>query len=133
MVRHTLKILQQILQDYWSLSDHFGTLCIKGLGKSTLPNLLILFIFSLYVSIQCKCNNFPLSRTSLSSGLVGKIQNSWSFETARISLIYNFYHNTVFGIYRFGDLNWYYEFIRYIYQEWKINIVWRICCKVLFL
>ena len=32
MVRHTLKILQQMLQDFQSVSDHFGTLCIKGLS-----------------------------------------------------------------------------------------------------
>ena len=31
MVRHTLKILQQMLQDFQSVSDHFGNLCIKGL------------------------------------------------------------------------------------------------------
>ena len=31
MARHTLKILQQMLQDFKSVSDHFGTLCIKGL------------------------------------------------------------------------------------------------------
>ena len=31
MVRHTLKILQQMLQDFLSVSDHFGTLCIKRL------------------------------------------------------------------------------------------------------
>ena len=31
MVRQTLKILQQMLQDFKSVSDHFGTLCIKGL------------------------------------------------------------------------------------------------------
>ena len=31
MVRHTLNILQQMLQDFYSVSDHFGTLCIKGL------------------------------------------------------------------------------------------------------
>ena len=30
MVRHTLKILQQMMQDF-KMSDHFGTLCIKGL------------------------------------------------------------------------------------------------------
>ena len=28
-----LKILQQMLQDFWSVSDHFGPLCIKGLRK----------------------------------------------------------------------------------------------------
>ena len=26
----TLKILQQMLQDFQSVSDHFGTLCIKS-------------------------------------------------------------------------------------------------------
>ena len=31
MVRHTLKILQQMLQDFLSTSDHFGTLGINGL------------------------------------------------------------------------------------------------------
>ena len=31
MVRHTLKILQHLLQDFGSMSRHFGTLCIKGL------------------------------------------------------------------------------------------------------
>ena len=33
MVRHTLKILQQMLQNFKSVSDHFGTLCIKGLKR----------------------------------------------------------------------------------------------------
>ena len=32
MVRHTLKILQQMLQEYQSVSEHFGMLCIKGLS-----------------------------------------------------------------------------------------------------
>ena len=31
MVRHTLKNLQHLLQDFLSVSDHFGTLCIKDL------------------------------------------------------------------------------------------------------
>ena len=31
MVSHTLKILKQMLQDFWSLSDHFTTLRSKGL------------------------------------------------------------------------------------------------------
>ena len=31
MIKHTLKILQQMLQDFKSVSDHFGTSCIKGL------------------------------------------------------------------------------------------------------
>ena len=33
MVRHTLKILPQMLQDFKSVSDHFGTLYIKGLTR----------------------------------------------------------------------------------------------------
>ena len=33
MVRHTLKVLQQMLEDFKSVSDHFGTLCIKGLKQ----------------------------------------------------------------------------------------------------
>ena len=32
MVRHTLKILLQLLQDFKSVSDHFGTLYIKQLN-----------------------------------------------------------------------------------------------------
>ena len=31
MVRHTLKILQQMLQDFESMCDHFGLLCGKVL------------------------------------------------------------------------------------------------------
>ena len=30
MVRHTLKILQQMLQDFYSVSDHFRTYALKG-------------------------------------------------------------------------------------------------------
>ena len=40
MVRHTLKILQHLLQDFWSVSDHFGTLCNKGLRT-----LALVFLF----------------------------------------------------------------------------------------
>ena len=36
MVRHTLKILQQMLQDFYSVSNRFGTLCIKGLSSLVL-------------------------------------------------------------------------------------------------
>ena len=31
MARNTLKILQEMLQGFLSVYDHFGTLCIKGL------------------------------------------------------------------------------------------------------
>ena len=30
-MRHTLKIWGHLLQDFQSVFDHFGTLCIKGL------------------------------------------------------------------------------------------------------
>ena len=33
MVRRTLKILQHLQQDFESVSDHFGTLCIEGLNQ----------------------------------------------------------------------------------------------------
>ena len=36
MIRHTLKILQQ-MQDH--VSDHFGTLCSKGLNRAEIPKL----------------------------------------------------------------------------------------------
>ena len=39
MVRHTLKILQQMLQDFKSVSDHFEILCIKGLIMEMLIKL----------------------------------------------------------------------------------------------
>ena len=38
MVRHTLKILLQIQQDFESESDHFGTKCIKGLKPAWTEN-----------------------------------------------------------------------------------------------
>ena len=34
MVRHSLKIMQQMVQDFLSVSEHFGTLCIKGLKNT---------------------------------------------------------------------------------------------------
>ena len=34
MVRHTLKILQHVRQNFESVSDHFGALCIKCLTLS---------------------------------------------------------------------------------------------------
>ena len=33
MVRHNLKISQQMLQEFLSMSDNFGTLCMKRLNK----------------------------------------------------------------------------------------------------
>ena len=42
MFRHTLKILQQKLQYFYSVSDHFGTSCIQELKfvKPLTPNVL---------------------------------------------------------------------------------------------
>ena len=34
MVRHTFKKLQRLLRNFKNVSDHFGTLCIKGLTIS---------------------------------------------------------------------------------------------------
>ena len=36
----TLKILQQMMQDFYSVSDHFATLCIKGLILSQLERIM---------------------------------------------------------------------------------------------
>ena len=33
MVKHTFKNLQHLLQDYWSVSHHFETLCINSLMR----------------------------------------------------------------------------------------------------
>ena len=43
MVRHTLKILQQMLQDFKSVFYYFGTLCIKGLN---LADIIIIETFT---------------------------------------------------------------------------------------
>ena len=48
MVRHTLKIWQQMLQDFESVSDHFGALCIKGLN-----NKVELFCMKLLIHQFC--------------------------------------------------------------------------------
>ena len=46
MVRHTLKILQQILQDFKSVSDHFATCEVNGLKFEQRKLLLNAFITS---------------------------------------------------------------------------------------
>ena len=48
MVRHTLKILQQMLQDFQNVSDHFGTLTIKELSIGQCRDLLRLQQDSIY-------------------------------------------------------------------------------------
>ena len=73
MVRHTLKILLRIVHNFYSVSDHFGTLCIKGiksladiqgkvLHKHVKPNPNILhFSYPLFVLRKSKADkNFVL-------------------------------------------------------------------------
>ena len=44
MIRHTLQIMQHLLQDFQSVFDHFGLLRIKRLKQgSPFQNLLSLF------------------------------------------------------------------------------------------
>ena len=43
MFRRTLKILQQMLQDFETVSDHLGALCIKGLNIRLVVMLNIMF------------------------------------------------------------------------------------------
>ena len=67
MVRNTLKILQQMLQDFQSVSYHFGTLCIK-----VLMHILILALrphkdnllskVKIFLVIKCVFNTFLLLR-----------------------------------------------------------------------
>ena len=70
MVRHTLKILQNLVQDFQSVFDHFGTLCIKGLKanlrqfnisykiKGTHTNFIFNFsIIYQYINISSKISN----------------------------------------------------------------------------
>ena len=54
MVRQTLKILQQMPQDFKSVPDHFETLCIKGLinTQSFKSNRL------LFLKIKCHKGSF---------------------------------------------------------------------------
>ena len=46
MVRHTSKILQQMLQDFYSVSDHFMTFRSKGLTILTRFNQFIVQEFA---------------------------------------------------------------------------------------
>ena len=70
MVRHTLKILQQVLQDFKSVSGHFGTLCIIGLKKefnsshSSLQHEISFIDFAHVSSLFLRSNNRILASTS---------------------------------------------------------------------
>ena len=57
MVRHTLKILQQMLQDFQSVSEDFGTLCIKVLKVYLFQNgnfILVLIFVKILVWMKNK-------------------------------------------------------------------------------
>ena len=49
MVRHILTIFQHLLEDFWSVHDHFGALKIKGLK---------IFLFILEIQLQMKHDIF---------------------------------------------------------------------------
>ena len=49
MVRHTLKILQQMLQDFQSVPDHFQTLCIIQGRRSGVFNVNFEHISQLFL------------------------------------------------------------------------------------
>ena len=59
MVRNTFKILQHLLQDFKSVSDHFGTLCIKELRTIILSSLVLVQL----------SNFFTCKRSQKTSGL----------------------------------------------------------------
>ena len=54
MVRHTLKILLQILRYFQSVSDLFGTFCIKGLKSVSSNSCGHQFNFILEINIKVK-------------------------------------------------------------------------------
>ena len=58
MVRQTLKILQQMLQDFESMSDHCGTLCIIGLIAIFLVLGLVFYLEDLVVILIVNSNIF---------------------------------------------------------------------------
>ena len=67
MIRHTLKILQQMLQDFQSVSDHFGALCIRGLMLILILTLRphkhdLLSKVNIFPVIKCVFNNFLFLR-----------------------------------------------------------------------
>ena len=61
MVRHTLKILQHLLQGFQSVSDHIGTLCITGLKSC-------LFIKWTLIFRVCLCDLVKLGKTEEKKG-----------------------------------------------------------------
>ena len=62
MVSHTLKILQQLLQDFLSVSDHFTTLRRKGLMS----------VDEKRVPISLSCSKIKL-KTFVAESVIGRI------------------------------------------------------------
>ena len=52
MVRHTLEILQYLLQDFQSVSDHFTTLRNKGLIAKSNDMIKSIIYMNLYIGVQ---------------------------------------------------------------------------------
>ena len=65
MIRHTLKTLQQMLQDFQCVSDHFGTLCIKWL-KVILEKVLKMFVLKARLYVFFLFHDSPYCVRSLS-------------------------------------------------------------------
>ena len=90
----TLKILQQILQDFQSVSDHFGTLCIEGLNllrvltmaKCMKSSQIIKHYVIMIFQLKPHSLNLPLPLPPFTNGGEGggygvfKILNYGSFE-----------------------------------------------------
>ena len=57
MVRHTSKILKHLLQDFLSLSNQFGTLCIKRITTYVDCKLLKTHTYFFLLELEpCKCS-----------------------------------------------------------------------------
>ena len=52
MVRHTLEILQYLLQDFQSVLDHFATLRNKGLIAKSNDMIKSIVYMNLYIGVQ---------------------------------------------------------------------------------
>ena len=64
MVRHILKILQHLLQEFSSVSDHFRTLYIKGI-TNTLPQSVNEYTLTLLEVPYCTCQTISHTKTDL--------------------------------------------------------------------
>ena len=59
MVRHTLKILQRLLQDFKSVSGQFGVVCMKGLKYFNTQRIEMSLSYGKYsIDLQCSWAKF---------------------------------------------------------------------------